>query len=86
MQGIYIYQFNGPLYFASAGVFRSRLYIETCVNPGELGMQGRRQGCFQKCGESVCRITHSHKPYRDLVMSTVVSTLDFNHTFQLASS
>ena len=62
MQGIYIYQFNAPLYFASAGVFRSRLYIETHVNPGELGMDGRRQGCFQKCGHSVCTytITHSH--------------------------
>ena len=48
VQGIYIFQFNAPLYFASAGV-----YIETGVNPGEQGMRKGPRGCFQQCGDHV---------------------------------
>ena len=53
VQGIYIFQFNAPLYFASAGVFRSRLYIETMIDPGERAMMKGPRGCFQNCGDSV---------------------------------
>ena len=44
---VYIFQFNAPLYFANVGVFRSRLYIETGVNPNEF--EERDVGCFQQC-------------------------------------
>lgn len=44
---VYIFQFNAPLYFANVGVFRSRMYIETGVNPNEF--EERDVGCFQKC-------------------------------------
>ena len=44
---VYIFQFNAPLYFANVGVFRSRMYIETGVNPSEF--EERDVGCFQKC-------------------------------------
>ena len=44
---VYIFQFNAPLYFANVGVFRSRLYIETGVNPSEF--EERDVGCFQQC-------------------------------------
>ena len=43
---IYIYQFNAPVYFANVGVFRARLFLETKINPSELG-EGK-QGCIQQ--------------------------------------
>ena len=49
---LHVFQFNAPLYFASAGVFRSQLYIETEINPGEVGMC-KTQGCFHSCGDKV---------------------------------
>jgi MFS superfamily sulfate permease-like transporter len=53
VQGIYIFQFNAPLYFASAGVFRSRLYTETGINPTEEGRVKGPRGCFQQCGDQI---------------------------------
>ena len=44
---MYIFQFNAPLYFANVGVFRSRLYIETGVNPSEF--EETVVGCFKQC-------------------------------------
>ena len=44
---MYIFQFNAPLYFANVGVFRSRMHIETGVNPSEF--EEKDVGCFQQC-------------------------------------
>ena len=46
MPNIYIYQFNSPLYFANVSIFRSKLSIETGMNPEELGPT-MAQGCIQ---------------------------------------
>ncbi len=43
---IYIYQFNSPLYFANVSVFRSKLFIETGMNPEELGPM-TAPGCIE---------------------------------------
>ena len=46
VNGIYIYQFNSPLYFANVSVFRSKLYIKTGIDPEEL-VSMEVQGCIQ---------------------------------------
>ena len=50
---VYIFQFNAPLYFGNVGVFRSRLYIETGVNPSEF--EEVVVGCFKQCCTQVRR-------------------------------
>ncbi|XP_064398689.1 prestin-like [Halichondria panicea] len=50
---IYIFQFNAPLYFANSGVFRSRLYLETTINPSELS--DPKQGCIQQGCLKLCK-------------------------------
>ncbi len=46
MPNIYVFQFNSPLYFANVTIFRSKLNIETEMNPEELGPV-MAPGCFQ---------------------------------------
>ena len=46
VDGVYIFQFNSPLYFANVSVFRSKLYIESGMNPEELGSM-RVPGCIE---------------------------------------
>ena len=46
MRGIFIYQFNSPLYFANVSVFRSKLFIKTGINAEEMGSR-LDPGCIQ---------------------------------------
>ena len=63
---IYVYQFNAPLYFANVGVFRSRLYLETGINPSEL-VDKMEKGIIQLACNKVSNPppppphTHTHK-------------------------
>ena len=59
--GVYIFQFNAPLYFANVGVFRSKLNIETGTNPEELGPT-MAQGCIQH-GCTRVRVGRALFPY-----------------------
>ena len=58
VHGIYIYQFNSPLYFTSAGVFCSLLYIETGINPTDT-TDTMSQGSLQQCASKAIVNTHT---------------------------
>ena len=54
MKGVFIFQFQAPLYFANISIFRQRLSLGTGIDPLVIKVDEQKEpGCFKACFHKV---------------------------------
>jgi len=54
VKGVFIFQFQAPLYFANISIFRKRLSLGTGIDPLVIKVDEQKEtGCFEACFHKV---------------------------------